>query len=253
MAITYSPAESFLYALNPLIKGYLALLFILMFSVLVVGPAKLSIILLMTLFAAYMGRVPLAPVLLSIKKIILLLLIVALIQGFAADTFNAEKALEAVLRIIGVFCVAGIFVSISSQAELLYFWESNFKPFTLIGLPARELALIMVIAVRFLPVILAEIDRIRMAQMARGAGLSARGYGLSAIKGLLPLLIPTLSLAIVRAGELALAMEARGYRISRERTRFRSFKIGLYDILAFCLSIVLLTAILFPGLFNHWL
>jgi energy-coupling factor transport system permease protein len=159
-----------------------------------------------------------------------LLLIVALIQGFSRGDFCFILAIEAVFRIIGVFIAAGVFVTISSQSELMYFWEQSFRPFQLVGLPARELALVMVIAVRFLPVILGEIDRIRVAQMARGAKFS-HGFGLKAIKSLMPLLVPTLSLAIIRAGDLALAMEARGYCVSRERTRFRQFRIGFFDIL----------------------
>jgi energy-coupling factor transport system permease protein len=158
-------------------------------------------------------------------------------------------ALTAVLRIVGVFFAAGIFITVSSQSELMFFWEQTFRPFNLAGLPARELALVMVIAVRFLPVILGEIDRIKMAQMARGAKLSG-GFGLSAIKSLLPLMIPTLTLAIVRAGELAQAMEARGYCISGERTRLHKFSLKISDFIAFALTFILLLFFVYPkGLF----
>jgi energy-coupling factor transport system permease protein len=230
MMITYSPGNSFLYCLNPFLKGFFTMLTIIIFSALAANIWHLTISLALLLFFAVAGKVPLLSVLGSVKKIWFLLLIVALIQGFSRGDFCFILAIEAVFRIIGVFIAAGVFVTISSQSELMYFWEQSFRPFQLVGLPARELALVMVIAVRFLPVILGEIDRIRVAQMARGAKFS-HGFGLKAIKSLMPLLVPTLSLAIIRAGDLALAMEARGYCVSRERTRFRQFRIGFFDIL----------------------
>lgn len=206
------------------------MLTILIFSVVAADIWHLVISLSVLLFLAVAGKVPLLNILKSLKTIWFLLLIVALIQGFSRGDFCFILAIQAVLRIIGVFIVAGVFVTISSQSELMYFWEQSFRPFQLFGLPARELALVMVIAVRFLPVILEEIDRIRIAQMARGAKFS-QGFGLKAIKSLMPLLVPTLSLAIIRAGDLALAMEARGYCVSSKRTRFKQFCIGFFDIL----------------------
>lgn len=246
MLITYSPADSFLYRLNPLFKGLFTLLFILLFSVLAKGLPVLLIILSTLLLVAALGKTPLLPIFASLKKIWLLLLIVGLIQGFSRGDFSWVLAVEAGIRIIGVFFAAGIFVTISSQSELMYFWEQTFRPFSLVGLPARELALVMVIAVRFLPVILGEIDRIRLAQMARGAKFS-HGFGLKAVKSLMPLLVPTLSLAIIRAGDLALAMEARGYCVSRERTRYHSFRIGFFDIFALLLFVVGLYFLFFRG------
>ncbi|MDN5278034.1 MAG: energy-coupling factor transport system permease protein [Clostridiales bacterium] len=239
MLITFSPKESFLYSINPVIKGLITLFLIIAFSVIASGPVELGILLATVVIFSLLGRVDLLPIIFSLRKIFFLLFIVGLIQGFSQGEFDFLLALEAILRIVGVFFSAGIFVTISSQTELMYFWEQTFRPLALFGLPARELALVMVIAVRFLPVILSEIDRIRIAQMARGAKLSG-GFGLSAVKSLLPLMIPTLSLAIVRAGDLALAMEARGYCVSRSRTRFRHYRVEFIDLLGLllCLGII---------------
>ncbi len=244
MMITYSPGNSFLYRFNPFLKGLFTMLTIILFSAIAENLWHLSTSLVFMVVFAFLGKAPVVDVLGSIKKIWFLLLIVGLIQGFSGGEFDWILAIEAAIRIIGVFFAAGIFVAISSQSELMYFWEQSFRPFSLIGLPARELALVMVIAVRFLPVILGEIDRIRIAQMARGAKFS-HGFGLKAIKSLMPLLVPTLSLAIIRAGDLALAMEARGYCVSRERTRFRHFQIGLVDILGVLFFLAGLTCLLY--------
>ncbi len=229
MQITYSPADSALYRLNPFIKGLGTLFIILLFSVTMQGLFSLFFSLVLTILLAILFKVELKPILISIEKIWLLLLLVGIIQGFSTGNFNPESLLIAVIRIIGVFVTSGIFVTISSQSELMYFWEQSFRPLNLFGFQARELALVMVISVRFLPVILGELDRIRMAQMARGARFS-HGVGLKAVKSLMPLLIPTLSLAIIRAEDLALAMEARGYCVSRQRTRYNHFSIGFFDI-----------------------
>jgi energy-coupling factor transport system permease protein len=242
MLITYLPADSFLYRINPMFKGLAALFMIVAFSLGVSGVLKLFLLLITMLLLAMIGKVSLKPVIYSLRKIFLLLAIVALVQGFSRGEFSTVLAVEAVLRIIGVFFTAGIFVTVSSQSELMFFWEQCFRPFQLIGLPARELALVMVIAVRFLPVILAEIDRIRMAQIARGASLKSKS-GFCAIRTLLPLLIPTLTLALRRAEELAVAMEARGYSLSKNRTRFRSFYPGIMDFFFFALLTAFLVAL----------
>ncbi|MGM0600860.1 MAG: energy-coupling factor transporter transmembrane component T family protein [Candidatus Rifleibacteriota bacterium] len=244
MMINYIPGNSWLYRLNPLIKGFITLLLIISFSLFLNTPLALGLLFTSMVFFTKLAGVPLMPVTVSLRKIFLLLLIVGLIQGFSGPQFSWLLALTAVLRIVGVFFAAGIFITVSSQSELMFFWEQTFRPFNLVGLPARELALVMVIAVRFLPVILGEIDRIKMAQMARGAKLSG-GFGLSAIKSLLPLMIPTLTLAIVRAGELAQAMEARGYCISGERTRLHKFSLSFADFFAFFLALTALFAIIF--------
>jgi energy-coupling factor transport system permease protein len=192
------------------------------------------------LMVAFWGRLPLDEMLLSLRKISLLLVIVGLVQGFRGNGFEIEAASEAIIRIVGVFLVAGFYLVVSPQSELMYFWEVIFRPLRLFRLPARELALVMVIAVRFLPVMLAEIDRIRMAQMARGAKLGKGGI-FSAAAAMMPLMIPTLSQAIIRAEELAEAMEARGYRVSNCRTRYQQYKFRMVDVLA-GITVVLLTA-----------
>ncbi len=240
MLITYSPADGFIYRLNPLLKGLFVIVAIVLFSVVAENLTELILLFSGMLFIALLGKVRLIPIVVSLNKIWLLLLIVGLIQGFSRGEFLPTLALVAIVRIIGVFFAAGIFVTISSQSELMYFWEQVFRPLQLLGIQPRELALVMVISVRFMPVILAEIDRIRMAQMARGAKFSS-GIGLTAVKSLLPLLVPTLSLAIVRAGELAMAMEARGYCVSRQRSRYRQFRLGFND---FFVAAILLAVII---------
>lgn len=239
MQISYKPGNSFLYSLNPLIKGAVTFSAILFFSVSASNLLLMLGVILLMMLPAAVTKVPLRDIFLSIKRIWLLLVIVALVQGFRDSGFNILFAAEGMLRILGVFFSAGLYVTISSQSELMYFWEICFRPLALIGLPAAELALVMVIAVRFLPVILGEIERIKMAQIARGAKLGGGGL-INSAAALMPLMIPTLTQAIMRAGDLAQAMEARGYSVSSTRSRYSVYRIGITDFFIGLLPLLLL-------------
>lgn len=228
MVVQFVPGDAWVYGVNPLVKGFLALsviIFLTLSKVQLLGAVSTVVALTAVL---RLCRVPQLAVWLSLKRIFVLLTLVGLVQGFRYGDFSWLLAAEAMARIVGVFVVAGLYLTISPQAELMYFWEKVFAPFSLVGFPAREMALVMVIAVRFFPVMFSEIDRIRMSQIARGAKLRTGGFVASAIS-LMPLMIPTLTQAIVRAEELADAMEARGYRVASTRTRYTNFRFKILD------------------------
>lgn len=105
----------------------------------------------------------------------------------------------------------------------------------------------MTIALRFIPTLVDEADRIIKAQAARGADLSSRNLA-KRIKGMVPILVPLFVSAFRRAEELATAMESRGYRGGEGRTRMRELAYGRLDALA------LLSLLLFTGLmaFLRW-
>ena len=247
MQISYKPGSGLLYHLNPLTKGAVAFAAIIFFSVNTLGLQVMAAVTAVFLLSCRLSGVALLDVILSVRRIALLLVIVGVIQGFGAEGFSYLLAAEAMLRILGVFLVAGVYVTISSQSELTCFWEACFRPLGLIGFPAREFALIMVIAVRFFPVILGEIERIRMAQIARGAKLEGGGL-LASAASLMPLMIPTLTQAVIRAGELAQAMEVRGYRVSAQRTRYQRFRFGFIDLVAALVPILMFYYLLRPYL-----
>ena len=247
MNIQYIPGESRLYRINPIVKGLICFILILFFTLSKLGLAGLAVLIAAISLLFYASGVPQFHIWFSLKRIAVLLILVGAVQGFRGNEFNAAQAGLAMLRIIGVFVCAGFYLTLSPQSELMYFWENLFKPFSLIGLPSRELALVMVIAVRFFPVILGEIDRIRMSQIARGAKLRKTNI-FSSAASLMPLLIPTLSQAIIRAGELAEAMEARAYGAFETRTRYINFKLGFVDIFSLFILALTLTFITFTGI-----
>lgn len=113
--------------------------------------------------------------------------------------------------------------------------ERLLSPFRKIGLPAHELAMMMTIALRFIPTLLEETDKIMKAQMARGADFET-GNLLRRAKSLIPLLVPLFISAFRIAQDLAMAMEARCYRGGDQRTRMNAMKLKLRDgIAAFCM------------------
>jgi len=222
-----SCAGTWLYRLHPDVKGFVAFGIILALS-LYTGSLGITLFwLLGSLVAANSGKAPLGDALRGLRQIWFLIALVAVMNISSGGKDSLIQALDTVLRLSGVFIIATLYVAVSTQAELMTFWESCFRPLYLFGVNTREPALVMVIAVRFLPVMLDEIERIRLAQRARGARFDTGWRG--SVLSLLPLLVPTLTLALHRARVLAIAMESRGYRLSGHRTKYRIFRMSMVD------------------------
>ena len=135
------------------------------------------------------------------------------------------------LRLIFLITGTSLLTLTTSPIALTDGIEKLLSPFKKIGLPAHELAMMMTIALRFIPTLLEETDKIMKAQMARGADFES-GNILSRAKNLVPLLVPLFINAFRRADELATAMEARCYRGGDNRTRLNELKLKRIDILA---------------------
>ncbi|HHT42949.1 MAG TPA: energy-coupling factor transporter transmembrane protein EcfT [Firmicutes bacterium] len=114
--------------------------------------------------------------------------------------------------------------------------ETLLNPARKIGVPAHELAMMMTIALRFIPTLLEETEKIMKAQMARGADFQS-GNLMQRAKNLIPLLVPLFVNAFRRADDLAIAMEARGYRGGEGRTKFRELRFGRIDAAAITIVI----------------
>ena len=133
-------------------------------------------------------------------------------------------------------------VSLSDGLELLL------GPLKKIHFPAHELAMMMTIALRFIPTLLDETDKIMKAQMARGADFES-GNLISRAKSMVPLLVPLFVSAFRRAGDLAMAMESRCYHGGEGRTRFRVLKITRNDGYACGVMALLIGLIVLEGIF----
>lgn len=143
------------------------------------------------------------------------------------------------VRLILLLLFSSVLTFTTSPIVLTDGIENLLNPFKKLGVPAHEIAMMMTIALRFIPTLLDETDRIIKAQTARGADF-ASGNLLQRMKNMLPLLIPLFISAFRRADELAIAMEARCYRGGEGRTRMHELAYAGRDYISFLLITLLL-------------
>lgn len=206
-----------------------------------------------------LSNVPLSYILKGLKPIFLLVLLTILLhlflnrEGeiiFSIGSFHLyEKGLiEGTfisIRLFSLILFTSLVTLTTNPIDLTDGLEQLFKPFRKIGLPAHELALMTSIALRFIPTFLQETEKIMKAQMARGVDFR-NGPIRERVKALFPLLIPLFMSAFKRAEELAVAMEARGYKGADGRTKFRQLTwtwrdtVAIVIILLFGLLIIFL-------------
>ena len=155
--------------------------------------------------------------------------------GFVTLTKEAlEKAISFALRLVFLVMGTSVLTLTTSPMHLTDGLERLLRPLQRFKFPAHELAMMMTIALRFIPTLLEETDKIKKAQMARGADFES-GNLLDRAKAMIPLLVPLFVSAFKRANDLAMAMEARCYRGGDHRTRLRELKytkLDLYGALA---------------------
>ena len=119
--------------------------------------------------------------------------------------------------------------------------EKGLRPLNRLHVPVHEVAMIMSIALRFIPILLEETDKIMKAQMARGADFENGGL-IQKAKSMVPLLVPLFISAFRRANDLAMAMEARGYHGGDGRTKMKPLKYQKRDHLAYLAMVLYLLA-----------
>ena len=158
---------------------------------------------------------------------------------------TAEGLRQAVfisLRLILLVAGTSLLTLTTSPMALTDGLERLLKPLKRIRFPAHELAMMMTIALRFIPTLLEETERIRKAQMARGADFETGGL-LARARAMVPLLVPLFVSAFRRADELAMAMESRCYHGGEGRTRMHELHYARRDLLAALLIALLLAAV----------
>lgn len=157
-------------------------------------------------------------------------------QGLYNAVFMGSRL---VLLIIG----SSLLTLVTKPINLTDGIEKLLSPWQRVGLPAHELAMMMTIALRFIPTLLEETDKIMKAQMARGADFES-GNIMNRAKSLIPLLVPLFISAFRIAQDLAMAMEARCYRGGSHRTRMNGMKLGRKDGAAIILMVLYLTVVI---------
>ena len=247
----YFPGNSFVHRLDPRTKILATLIYIIAIF-LAYTPVAYGILVAFAALVIGVSRLPVALVFKSLKPIWIIILITMVIHMFTAP---GEKVLfswtifkiteeglilgaKMALRLILLLMFSSVLTFTTSPIVLTDGIEKLLRPFKCIGVPAHELAMMMTIALRFIPTLLEETDRIMKAQTARGADFSS-GNLLERAKNMLPLLVPLFVSAFRRAEDLAIAMESRCYRGGEGRTRMHELAYKGIDYAAFAAVICL--------------
>jgi len=200
-------------------------------------------VLALTLFVILSARISLSYLLKGLKPIFIILVFTVGLHlfmtpgeelvrfiGLTITLEGVEKAAFMALRLIFLVLFASLLTLTTAPMSLTDGLEKLLTPFAKIGLPAHELAMMMSIALRFIPTLIDETDKIMKAQKARGADFES-GNVWQRAKSMIPLLVPLFVSAFRRADELAMAMEARCYRGSQGRTRMKQLQYRPTDVL----------------------
>lgn len=252
----YYPVRSLVHSLDARVKILAVLVYIITLFLVdsFIGYAVVALILAAVIKAS---KVPFKFMVKGIKGIILILVFTAVINVFSTKgenvlftvgIFTATMegvilAVKMVIRLTMLIIGSSLLTLTTSPIELTDGIEYILKPFKKIGVPSHEIAMMMSIALRFIPTLLDETDKIMKAQQARGADFET-GNIIQRAKSLIPILVPLFVSAFRRAEELAMAMEARCYHGDENRTRMNEMKLKSRDITAFVLVVLYIALII---------
>ncbi|MCC8196610.1 MAG: energy-coupling factor transporter transmembrane protein EcfT [Ruminococcus sp.] len=257
----YFPGNSVLHRLDPRIKLLLTVLYIVMlFSA--SGFAGLGIGIVFLVFAFAISGIPIKMMLKGIKPILPVIIFTGILNLFFISTGDVIFSLGFIkitddglstmifmaVRIIFLICGTSLLTYTTSPIALTDAIERVLSPLKVFHFPAHEIAMMMTIALRFIPTLIEETDKIMSAQKARGADFES-GSIINRAKALIPVLIPLFVSAFRRAEELALAMECRCYRGGEGRTRMKQLKTTHLDYIALAVTALFLVLIILANIF----
>ena len=255
----YYPAKSILHRLDPRVKLVSTLLYLISLFLF----RSISGYLVATLFLVCiirMSKVPLSYIVKGLKPIIMLLLITVLFNLFLTRdgdvlvhfwifTITEGGLVTAVfmaVRLIYLIIGSSLMTFTTTPSELTDGLEDLLKPLNRIKVPVHEVAMMMSIALRFIPILLEETDKIMKAQIARGADLES-GNMIQRAKSMIPILVPLFVSAFRRANDLALAMEARCYHGGEGRTKMKPLRYHTRDFVTYVVVVVYVIAVFVIG------
>ncbi len=254
----FFPGNSALHRLDPRTKLILAVLFIAAVFVANTTLAFASMMLLTVLLIA-IGRISMRVILKGIKPIIFILIFTSLLNVFMTvgagdplvEFYFIKIYTEGIIR--AVFMSLRVVVLIVGTSMLLTYTtspialtdgiESLLGPLKKIGVPVHSFAMMMSIALRFIPTLIEETEKIMNAQKSRGADFSNGGL-IKRAKALIPILVPLFVSAFKRADELATAMECRCYRGDKGRTKLVKLQYRAADIFWMLFGLIFLGAVI---------
>lgn len=248
----YYNAESPLHKMDPRTKilwtvFYMAVLFI------IDGFFSYAIITAFALFAIYKSKVPTKFILRGLKPIMIIVIVTAILNVFLTPGENVifskgafkitqegiSLAVKMAVRIVLLIIGTSLLTLTTTPTVLTGGLELLLSPLKKIGVPISVFVMMMSIALRFIPTLLDETDKIMKAQTSRGSDFES-GSPIKRIYSMVPVLIPLFVSAFRRADELAVAMECRCYNCEGERTSYRRYRFGKNDAYALLTAIVMI-------------
>ena len=262
----YFVSDSLIHKLDARLKVILMLLLVITLFV-CKGFISLGIFTIFTLLVLILSSVPFKLYLKNIKVIIPIVIFTSLINLFYSDTGveyrlignisvwsgGIERAVFMSLRILILILISSVLTYTTTPNDITDALERLLSPLKFIGLgtAVHTLSMMMTIALRFIPTLIDETDKIMNAQKAREADMESGGL-LKRIKALLPILIPLLFSSVRRAYDLAEAMECRCYNGGIGRTRMKIMRFKSEDYVTLILSLVLITFVIFISFYFKW-
>ncbi|MBN2666461.1 MAG: energy-coupling factor transporter transmembrane protein EcfT [Bacteroidales bacterium] len=260
----YIPRTSLIHSLDPRIK----ILFVILLSIIILNTQALSAMII-SVFLAFLipvSRIYPRQILRSLKPVIPFLLLLFLLhllltEGAPVPPFphwrvtvtydGLFKGIMVTWQFILLIISASYLTMTTPPTALVSGLEGLLKPFRIVGVPSHDVAVMVSVALRFVPTFIQEIRNIREAQMSRGAYLKA-GNIYSRIRSTVSMLIPVISNAFRRADELATAMESRGYA-GGPRTYMHDLRLTFRDYGAIAVMLLIGVFCLFQGDLSHLL
>ena len=249
----YYPADSILHKLDPRVKFLGTLVFIVSLF-LIKGLAGYAFVTVVLVTLVKLSKVPFGMMLKGMKAIIFILIITVffnmlvtpgeVIFTFWRLTITKEGVFQAfrmAVRLSYLIIGSSIMTLTTTPNQLTDAMENLFSPLKVIKVPVHEISMMMSIALRFIPILMEETDKIMKAQIARGADFES-GNLIKRVTNMIPLLVPLFVSAFQRANDLAMAMEARCYHGGEGRTQMKPLRYEKRDFVAYILMLAFAAA-----------
>ncbi|MGI6201788.1 MAG: energy-coupling factor transporter transmembrane component T family protein [Eubacteriales bacterium] len=262
----FFPGDSLLHKLDPRVKLILTTAYIILVFI-ARGAAGFAVILAFTLAMIAISKIPAKIIVRGLKPLLFIIMFTAAINVFWTKGENLlvrfgfieiyfEGVLHAVLMVLRVVLLllgsSVLLTYTTSPIALTDGLELLLSPLKKLRVPVHEFAMMMTIALRFIPTLIEETDKIMNAQKARGVDFSS-GSIIQRAKALIPILIPLFVSAFRRADELAVAMECRCYRGGEGRTRMKVLKLSHLDFIASAVFVLFCASVVAANIFVPWL
>ena len=263
----YIPGSSFIHKLDP--RNKILIMILLMVAIFWdVGMLRFPLYIVLSIFIYVLLRISgisIKTIFKSLKPMMFMMIFLFIInmfvyqEGYVLFTIpflnftlyleSITQTLFIIIRLALMLAVTTILTTTTKPLDMTYGLEWYMSPLKVIRFPAHEISMTISIALRFIPTILEETERIIKAHKSRGVDLE-EGKLKEKIGAIISLLIPLLISSFQRSEELSDAMEARGYNPSAKRTRYRVLKFKLSDSFAALITVILLTLVILLGVYN---